>query len=140
MGRTGDSEFDVIVSGGGLTGVVCAVQLARSGRRVGLVERRGTLGWEIGRAGVFLDLKRWSEHSPILRELEGRLAREKAEVGKALSAPVVEFVLDAWVMEERDSTSLLLATGTCRHFSGSCYRNHRRQQARLHAANSAGSR
>lgn len=95
-----NSEFDVIVSGGGLTGVVCAVRLARSGRRVVLVERRGSLGWEIGRARrVFLDLTRWRSLSPTLQELEERFRRVHAMADGVLSAPVVELALDAWIRD-----------------------------------------
>jgi phytoene dehydrogenase-like protein len=39
-------SYDVIVSGGGLTGLAAAVCLAEQGQRVALVERRGTLGWK----------------------------------------------------------------------------------------------
>ena len=129
-----NSEFDVIVSGGGLTGVVCAVRLARSGRRVVLVERRGSLGWEIGRARrVFLDLTRWRSLSPTLQELEERFRRVHAMADGVLSAPVVELALDAWIL--RWSPAPLLYTGSpashCRR------RNHGRNgrdEIGLHAA------
>ncbi|MEX2317327.1 MAG: NAD(P)/FAD-dependent oxidoreductase [Pirellulales bacterium] len=41
---TGKSQFDAIVIGGGHNGLVCAAYLARAGRKVCVLERRGVLG------------------------------------------------------------------------------------------------
>lgn len=93
-------DSDVIVSGGGLAGVACAQVLARAGQRVTLAERRGTLGWEIGRARrAFLDLEAARQHSPLLAELYDGLSRAGAYADGVLRAPLVELELDRWLIE-----------------------------------------
>ncbi|MDF2724995.1 MAG: FAD-dependent pyridine nucleotide-disulfide oxidoreductase [Paenibacillus sp.] len=89
-------EYDAIVSGGGLTGTVCAVELARSGMKVALVERRSALGWEIGRARrVFADLS--ARTSPYVSDLWEK-CRSQSGSG-TLRAPYAELALDQWVAD-----------------------------------------
>ena len=51
-----EKEYEVAVIGGGLCGVAAALSVAEQGRRVLLVEKRASLGWEITSA-FELDLK-----------------------------------------------------------------------------------
>lgn len=93
-------SFDVVISGGGLAGLTSAVMLAHAGKRVALLERRGTLGWELGRARrLFVDLERWSYLSSSIDELHHRLKRERAYENGVIRAPLAEFALDAWLMD-----------------------------------------
>ncbi len=95
-------SVDVIVSGGGVGGVACAVALAESGRKVAVVERRGTLGWEIGRARrVFLDLARASESSKVVSEMHRRLVEQGAYKKGVIHAPIAELVFDHMLVERR---------------------------------------
>jgi hypothetical protein len=93
-------EYDAIISGGGLIGATCAVALGRSGKRVALVERRSTLGWELTRARRILD---WP---PTLDAIASSFTAELAKAaqlgsrqGLGFNAPAVELELDRWVLE-----------------------------------------
>ena len=44
MERVQNGNYDVIVIGAGHNGITCAAYLARSGLKVNVVERRGTVG------------------------------------------------------------------------------------------------
>ncbi|MDF2713905.1 MAG: putative FAD-dependent oxidoreductase [Paenibacillus sp.] len=93
-------EYDAIVSGGGLIGVTCAVALGRSGKRVALVERRSTLGWELVRARRILG---WppaekSISSSYLSDI-AKAAMLGSRQGSGFNAPAVELELDRWVLD-----------------------------------------
>jgi phytoene dehydrogenase-like protein len=45
-------ESDVVIVGGAHNGLVCAFYLSRAGLSVTVLERRGVVGGEIGRAHV----------------------------------------------------------------------------------------
>ena len=45
------TQYDVLIVGGGLAGVSCALRVAETGKSVLLVERRPALGWESTWAG-----------------------------------------------------------------------------------------
>ncbi|TMV48599.1 FAD-dependent oxidoreductase [Paenibacillus mesophilus] len=93
-------EYDAIVSGGGLIGVTCAVALGRSGKRVALVERRSTLGWELVRARRILG---WPPaENPISSTYAADIAKAQSlgsRQGMGFNAPAVELELDRWVLE-----------------------------------------
>lgn len=93
-------EYDAVVCGGGLIGLACAVNLSRSGRRVALVERRGSLGWELTRARRMLG--RLPENarmaSRCLADLEQAALLGSGE-RPGLNAPAVELELDRWAMD-----------------------------------------
>jgi len=93
-------EYDAIVSGGGLTGVTCAVALGRSGKRVALVERRSTLGWELVRARRILGLS--SADESISSSYAADIAKASklgSRQGFGYNVPAVELELDRWVAE-----------------------------------------
>jgi hypothetical protein len=94
-------EYDVIVSGGGLIGLVSATAMARAGKRVALVERRNALGWEIGRARRMFD-ERDQEHaaSPYVREFLNCMDDRPGQK-KGFHAPVAELIFDRWVMDAK---------------------------------------
>jgi ribulose 1,5-bisphosphate synthetase/thiazole synthase len=92
-------EYDAIVSGGGVIGVVCAATLAQAGKKVALVERRSLLGWEIGRARrLFTALPAALQISPYIQEL-ARVIADWPQQTEVVQGPVAELVCDRWVME-----------------------------------------
>lgn len=93
-------EYDAIVSGGGLIGVTCAVALGRSGKRVALVERRSTLGWELVRARRILG---WpsagkSNSSTYTTDI-AKAALLGSRQGSGFNVPAVELELNRWVLD-----------------------------------------
>lgn len=92
-------EYDVVVSGGGLIGLICATAIARTGRKTALVERRSALGWEMGRARrMFANEEQELAASPYARELLSGMSHRPGK-DKGLHAPFVELVFDRWVMD-----------------------------------------
>lgn len=93
-------EYDAIVSGGGLIGVTCAVALGRSGKRVALVERRSTLGWELVRARRILGWPQAEKSlsSSYLSDI-AKAALLGSRQGTGFNAPAVELELDRWVLD-----------------------------------------
>ena|GEM_PF-1488718 len=106
-------RYDVVISGGGVGGLACAVALARQGYKTLVVERRGGLGWEISRARrvFFAELLDPSsqgsmtgeKHRPAVIEEAGssflsELWQALGEAGALRSgvvhAPVAELVFD----------------------------------------------
>jgi hypothetical protein len=67
--------YDVIVVGGGITGVAAAWTLRSKGIKVALIEQTGTLGREIVRGrSMFVDLPSYLEHSPSVASFYARLS------------------------------------------------------------------
>jgi hypothetical protein len=92
-------EYDAIVSGGGVIGVVCAAALAQAGKKVALVERRSLLGWEIGRARrLFSALPEAIKISPAIQELVHAFA-DWPQQNEVVYGPVAEIVFDRWIIE-----------------------------------------
>ncbi|MDF2720533.1 MAG: dependent oxidoreductase [Paenibacillus sp.] len=91
--------YDVVISGGGLTGIACAAALARAGKKTAIVERRSAFGWETGRA-------RWSTaalaslpfQSALVGELAAELDRWRSNDG-GTRASVAELLFDRWAKE-----------------------------------------
>lgn len=93
-------SYDAIVSGGGLTGAVCATALARAGGKVALIERRSALGWEIGRARrVFADLEQAAAFSSYIGDLLQGLRQKSSYRDGAMNASFAELVLDTWILD-----------------------------------------
>jgi flavin-dependent dehydrogenase len=95
-------KYDVLIVGGGLGGVSCALRVAESGKSVLVVERRPALGWESTWAG---QLDYGGIHTPTAQRIAGELARvgglRTVTKGHAVTnghavadGPVVEIALD----------------------------------------------
>lgn len=92
-------EYDVIVSGGGIIGVISAAAMAKAGKKVALVERRSLLGWEIGQARrLFAAIPSELTLSPYIQQLLDVLAEWPQRI-EAVHAPVSELTFDKWLME-----------------------------------------
>ncbi len=86
-----DRKWDVAVAGGGLIGWAAAVTAARAGKRVVLVCRRSSLGWEISAA---LDVWLIADRSPLADEDRRRAAKIGAAAGDQIASAAAEFILD----------------------------------------------
>ena len=83
--------YDMVVVGGGLSGLACAVKSARNGKKVLLVERRPALGWESTWAGQ-LDFS--GKGKTVARGVIKTLARVGGFRRNRADAPILEMVLD----------------------------------------------
>ena len=88
--------YDLIVVGGGLAGVSCALRAAQAGRRVLLVERRPALGWESTWAGQ-LDFS--GAHSPVAKRIVDEIDRVGGLRGNTADGPIIEIALDRLLRE-----------------------------------------
>lgn len=73
-----ESEVDLVVAGGGLTGVCCSIAAARQGLRVALLQDRPVLGgnassevrlWALGATSHMGNNNRWSREGGIIDEI-----------------------------------------------------------------------
>ena len=90
------NQYDLIVVGGGLAGVSCALKAAQAGQQVLLTERRPALGWESTWAG---QLDYGGVHSPIARDVVAELDRVGGLRGDTADGPIVEIALDRLLRE-----------------------------------------
>lgn len=89
-------SYDVIVVGGGLCGVSCAVRCAWEGKKVLLVERRPALGWESTWAGQN-NFSR--DNSKVLRRIIELLENVGGLRDNLVDPPILEMVLDRIIDE-----------------------------------------
>ena len=81
-------EFDVVVAGGGLAGVISAISAARDGMKVLLVEKCGYLGG-MATAGLvfpFMSYRERGSGKPVNAGLFAELLRRMYELGGQSSA------------------------------------------------------
>lgn len=71
--------FDVVVVGGGITGVVAAYRLGRTGRKVALVERGRILEWTTGGTTAKLSAQHYLIYDHLTRRHGAQVARAFAE-------------------------------------------------------------
>lgn len=103
------TKFDLIVAGGGLTGVASAVAAAREGLRVLLIEQSGCLGGAMSNNLVYPFMRYWTEDESgerkwlstgLFREMRERVERYAATDRPGDFSPVhFQFVLDDLVTE-----------------------------------------
>ena len=99
------NERDVIVVGGGLAGVSCALRIAESGKTVLLVERRPALGWESTWAG---QLSFQGANSSIAQRIRTEVDHAGGVREDIVDAPILEIALDRLIKSA--NISLLLYT------------------------------
>ncbi len=97
-----EMEYDVAIFGGGFCGVGAALSAAAEGRRVLLIERRSTLGWET--TWAFQCSLPESESSTGER-LRSGLAQLDAVAGDRIDLAKTEYLLDLFT--EEDGVDLL---------------------------------
>lgn len=73
-----EKKFDLIVVGGGMAGVCCAITAARQGIKVGLIQDRPVLGgnassevrlWVLGATSHMGNNNRWSREGGVIDEM-----------------------------------------------------------------------
>ncbi|MHB1353827.1 MAG: FAD-dependent oxidoreductase [Thiobacillus sp.] len=124
---SGRVEADVVIIGGGITGVTCAALLGLAGRRVVLLEARtlgfGTTGHSTGNLYEVLDAglagveKKWgkdvvSRVAASRREAVGLVERFAAEIGETTAfrrCPLVQYSEDDWSQIEEEYETLRAA-------------------------------
>ena len=94
------TNYDVLIIGGGLPGVACALKVAETGRSVLLVERRPALGWESTWAGQLV----WEGMQALVAQ---RVADELTRV-HGLKDTIADGPIDAPTFEEFHEEFLLL--------------------------------
>lgn len=105
-------ETDIIVVGGGLTGVCCAITAARKGVRVCLIQDRPVLGgnassevriWALGATSHMGNNNRWSREGGVINEI----MTENLYRNKEGNPVLFDLVLIDKVLEEKNITLLL---------------------------------
>ena len=103
-------KYDLIVVGGGLTGVAAAVSAAREGMQVLLLEKAGALGGAMSNCFVYPFMKYWTNHPEtdekqylsggIFAQMRDRQAKYQVEIDdKHFSPEYFKMVLDDMVLE-----------------------------------------
>lgn len=110
--RVSDMEVDLVVAGGGLSGVCCAITAARAGARVALVQDRPVLGgnassevrlWVLGATSHMGNNNRWAREGGVIDELLVENIFRNPE-GNAI---IFDTVMLEWVQREPNIRLLL---------------------------------
>lgn len=110
--RVSELCADIVVVGGGLTGVCCAITAARAGARVCLIQDRPVLGgnassevrlWALGATSHMGNNNRWSREGGVIDEL----MTENVYRNKEGNPVFFDLVLIDKVMQEKNITLLL---------------------------------
>ena len=112
-----EKEYEIVVIGGGLCGVASALSVAEQGRRVLLVEKRASLGWEITSA-FELDLNdiHLNRSESVIQSFLNRLRRVGGLRNDCVDPAIVEMLLGRLVTEVK--CELLLYTRPVKIFLG----------------------
>jgi menaquinone-9 beta-reductase len=111
-------DYDCIVVGGGLGGLVAALRLAQHGRRVALIEKRSYPFHKVCGEYISNEVRPFLESLGFFPQLHGAASINKLEVtdhgGRALQAllPLGGFGLSRYVMDEALFQRLVAAGGT----------------------------
>ena len=103
-------KYDLIVVGGGLTGVAAAVSAAREGLQVLLLEKAGALGGAMSNCFVYPFMKYWTNHPEtgekkylsggIFAEMRDRQSKYQVKADDKMFSPeYFKMVLDDMVLE-----------------------------------------
>jgi hypothetical protein len=110
--RTVRMTFDLVVAGGGMAGVCCAIMAARTGLRVALVQDRPVLGgnasseirlWIASATSHYRNNNRWAREGGVIDEI----LLENAFRNPAGNPYVFDALLLDWVSGEANITLLL---------------------------------
>ncbi len=129
-----DIEADLIVTGGGLSGVCCAITAARQGRQVVLVQDRPVLGgnsssevrlWILGATSHMGNNNRWAREGGVVDEIlventyrnpEGNpVIFDTILLDKVVSEPNITLLLNTAVyeVEKKDATTIQSVKAFC---------------------------
>jgi glycine/D-amino acid oxidase-like deaminating enzyme/nitrite reductase/ring-hydroxylating ferredoxin subunit len=87
-----DAAFDVIVVGGGITGVTAAYLLQRSGRRVALLERHRCLAGDTGHTSAHLSYVTDKPITALVKDIGEDHARAVWDAGRAATLMIGDIV------------------------------------------------
>ncbi|MBI2299052.1 MAG: FAD-dependent oxidoreductase [Armatimonadetes bacterium] len=127
-------EADLVVVGGGVAGVCCAITAARAGLRVALVQDRPVLGgnassevrlWVLGATAHMGNNNRWAREGGVVNEIlvenqyrnpEGNpLIFDTILLEKATEEPLIRLLLNtaAYEVEKREADTIASVTAFC---------------------------
>lgn len=142
-----ESHYELVIVGGGLTGVCCAITAARAGTRIALIQDRPVLGgnassevrlWALGATSHMGNNNRWSREGGVIDEIlventfrnrEGNpVLFDMVLIDKVLAEPNITLYLNTSVydveMEDRRVVAVEafnVQTGTKYRISGSLF-------------------
>lgn len=126
-----EKKFDLVVVGGGMTGVCCAITAARQGIKVALIQDRPVLGgnassevrlWVLGATSHMGNNNRWSREGGVIDEIlventfrnkEGNpVLFDMVLVDKVLAEKNIELFLNTVVFDVKKSSERVISSVT----------------------------